>query len=165
MAPSCCLYCCSWLTLTLLLVVVEGRPHNRTVMIYMTSRGYVTRQRRPRVNPCTAIERNSRRRQTPRLMDLQYRLPARSSPSFRSNRTLLRPRSRTCKGRRALSSDRPQTNRSTESVMDQSHLGRRRFVAIATSVVRPTLVVSPTTSIKSMSLLARTESRRLLVQR
>jgi hypothetical protein len=165
MAPSCCLYCCSWLTLTLLLVVVEGRPHNRTVMIYMTSRGYVTRQRRPRVNPCTAIERNSRRRQTPRLMDLQYRLPARSLPSFRSNRTLLRPRSRTCKGRRALSSDRPQTNRSTESVMDQSHLGRRRFVAIATSVVRPTLVVSPTTSIKSMSLLARTESRRLLVQR
>ena len=164
MAPSCCLHCCSWLTLTLLLVV-EGRPHNRTVMIYMTSRGYVTRQRRPRVNPCTAIERNSRRRQTPRLMDLQYRLPARSSPSFKSNRPLLRLRSRTCKGRRALSSDRLQTNRSTESVMDQSHLGRRRFVAIATSVVRPTLVVSPTTSIKSMSLLARTESRRLLVQR
>ena len=55
-------------------------------------------------------------------------------------------------------------NSPTGSVKVQSHLGRMRFVAIATSVVHPTLIVRPTTSIKNMNL-ARIASRRILVQR
>lgn len=160
----------------MLLQVVEGRPRIRAVMIYMTGRGYATRRRRPRANPCTAIEINTHRRQAPRLMDLRCRLPAKSSPKCKSNRNLLQLQSRIsnwnllqlqsliCRGRRALSNDQLRMNFPTGSVKVRSHLGRIRFVAIATSVVHATLIVRPTTSIKNMNL-ARIASRRILVQR
>jgi hypothetical protein len=145
-------------------------------MIYMTGRGYATRRHRPRANPGTAIEINTHQRQALRLMHLQCRLPAKSSPKCKSNRNLLQLRSRIsswnllqlqsriCRGRRALSNGQLRMNSPTGSVKVQSHLGRMRFVAIATSVVHPTLIVRPTTSIKNMNL-ARIASRRILVQR
>jgi hypothetical protein len=145
-------------------VVAEGRPHMCAVMIYMTGRGYATRRHRPRANPGTVTEINTHQRQAPRLMVLQCRLPAKSSPSCKSNPNLLQLQSRICRGRRALSNDQLRMNSPTGSVKAQSHLGRMRFVAIATSVVHPTLIVHPTTSIKNMNL-ALVESRRILVQR
>jgi hypothetical protein len=152
-------------SLTLTIRPVEGRwPHIGAVMLYMARRGYVTHQNLPRANPCTAIEKDSRQRQAPRLMGLHY-LPATILPSSESNRILLQLQNRICKDRRALSNDQLQMNLSTGSVMNPSQLGRMRCTAVATSVVRPTLIVHPITSIKRTSLLARIESRRILVQR
>jgi hypothetical protein len=172
---------------------LEGQPHVSAVIHH------------PRVNPSTAIERNTQLRQslrlmdlqrllpeeippsfgsnwnlrrlrTPRVMDLQCLLPAKSSPECKSNRNLLQLRSRIsnwnllqlqsliCRGRRALSNDQLRMNFPTGSVKVRSHLGRIRFVAIATSVVHATLIVRPTTSIENMNL-ARVASRRILVQR
>jgi hypothetical protein len=132
--------------------------------LYLAHRSYVARHHLPRVVPCPAIERNSHQRQTPRPMGLQCLLPETSSPNFKSNRTLLQLQSRTCKGRRALSNGQLQMNHSTGSVMHQSRLGRMRCIAPASSIVHPTLV-HPTPSIKSMSLLARIDGSRILVQR